>query len=85
MSVFVFLLFLQKSIIVWTYHKDDLPLREILLLQPFKFKLSMKENGNDCKIVLDNLNKLDSEQVEAKQRAVRERFGSLKTQFEAKT
>ena len=63
---------------VWTDHKDDLLLGEIRLFNPFKFKLRTKECGNAWKMVADNLNQLDSEQFKVDQRAVRERFETLK-------
>ena len=86
MSVFLcFFLFLQRLIIVWTDHKDDLLLREILLFEPFKFKPHTKERGNAWKMVGDNLNQLDSEQFKVDQRGVREKFGILKRHLEAKT
>ena len=85
MSVFLcFFLFLQRPIMAWT-DKDDLLLRESLLLESFKFKSGTKERGNAWKMVADNTNQLDSEQFKVNQRAVRERFRILKTYFEAKT
>ena len=80
-----FLLFLQRSIMVWTDHKDDLLSTEILLFETFKFKPRTKERDNGWKMVADNLNHLDSEQSKVHQRAVRERFVILKTRFEVKT
>lgn len=69
----------------WTDYKDDLLLREMLLFEPFKFKPRTKERGNAWKMVAENLNQLDSEKFKVDQRAVRERFGILKTHFETKT
>ena len=70
---------------VWTNHKDNLVLREVLLLELFKFKPRTKERGNAWKMVADNLKQLHFEQLKVNQRAVRERFGILKTCFEVKT
>ena len=56
MSLFLFLfLFLQRFIMVWTDHKDDLLLKEVLLFEPFISKPCKKECGNVWKIVKDNL------------------------------
>ena len=86
MSVFLlFFLFLQRSNMVWTDHKDDLLLRKILLFEPLKFKRHTKERGNAWKIVKDNLNQLDTRHFKVNQRAVREISGFLKTRFETKT
>ena len=70
---------------MWTDHKDDLLSTETLLFETFKFKPRTKERDNGWKMVADNVNHLDSGQLKVHQRAVRERFGILKTRFEVKT
>ena len=70
---------------VWPNHKDNLVLREVLLLELFKFKPRTKERGSAWKMVADNLKQLDFEQLKVNQRPVCERFGILKTCFEVKT
>ena len=69
---------------VWTDEKDELLLREILLFEPFQYKPRTKERGNAWKSIADNLNKLDGALFKVDQRAVRERFGTLRTRFESK-
>ena len=73
MSVFShFFLVLQRSIMVWTDHKDPLLLRETLLFKPFKFKPHTNECGNAWKMVADHLNQLDSEQFKIKDLSVKD-------------
>ena len=73
---------MSKKIIVWNDQKDELLCREILLLEPYKFKAGTREKGNLWKAIADNLNSLDRFQVDA--RAVREYYGVIKAHFEAK-
>ena len=48
---------------MWTNHKDNLVLIEVLLLELFKFKPRTKERGNAWKMVAGNLKQLDFEQL----------------------
>ena len=57
MSVFLFFfVFLQRSIMGWNDHKDNLLLRVMFLFKLFKFKSRKKERGNAWKMVANNLN-----------------------------
>ena len=69
---------------VWTDVKDELPCREILLCEPYKFKARTKERGNVWKIIANNLNIMADENFAVDQRAVRERFSLIAEDFEKK-
>ena len=69
---------MPKKIIVWNDQKDELLCREILVLEPYKFKARTRE----WKAIADNLNFLDGFKVDV--RAVRERYGVNKAHFKAK-
>ncbi|XP_057290242.1 uncharacterized protein LOC130612928 [Hydractinia symbiolongicarpus] len=75
----------KRSHMVWNDRKDELLLREVLLFEPYKYKARTKERGNAWKVIAENLSQLDSEQFQADQRSVRERFGILKTRYQNKT
>ena len=67
---------------VWNDQKDELLCRDILLLEPYKFKARTREKGDLWKAISDNLNSLDGFKVDA--RAVRERYGVIRAHFERK-
>ena len=71
-----------QKIMVWNDQQDELLCREILLFEPYKFKVRAREKGNSWKAIADNLNSLDGFKVDA--RAVRERYGVIKAHFEPK-
>ena len=73
---------MSKKIMVWNDQKDKFSCKEILLFKPLKFKARKRETGNSWKTITDNLNSLDGFKVDA--RAVKERYGVFKAQFEAK-
>ena len=67
---------------VWNDQKDELLCRKILLLELDKFKARAREKGNLWMTIADNLNSLDRFKADA--RAVRECYGVIKANFEAK-
>ena len=71
-----------KKIMVRNDQEDELLCREILLLEPHKFKARAREKGNLWKTIADNLNSLDRFKADA--RAVRECYGVIKAHFEQK-
>ena len=73
---------MPKKIIVWNDQKDELLCREILVLEPYKFKARTREKGYMWKAIADNLNFLDGFKVDV--RAVREHYGVNKAHFKAK-
>ena len=64
---------MPNKIIVWNDQKDELLCREILVLEPYKFKARTREKGNMWKAIADNVIFLAGFKVDA--RAVRERYG----------
>ena len=64
----------------WDPYKDELMLREVLLLEPYKFKVRTKLRGAAWSKIAENLNKLDPQKFKVDQRSVRERFDVLKSQ-----
>ena len=49
---------------VWDDQKDELLCRDILLLEPYKFKARTREKGDLWKAISDNLNSLDGFKVD---------------------
>ena len=69
---------------VWTDKKDELFCREILLWEPYKFKVRTKERGNVWKIIANNLN-IMADKSAVDQCAARERFTLTAEKNEKKT
>ena len=68
---------------VWSSWKDELLLREVLLLELYQYKPRSRERGNSWKIISDHLNAVSNDDVYFKvdARAVRERFDLLVAQY----
>ena len=58
---------------VWTETKDELPCREVLLFEPYQYKIRTKERGNAWTAIADSLNELRSHSFQVDQRAVRDK------------
>lgn len=69
---------------VWNELKDEILLREVLLIEPYKFKPRKKESGNAWKIIADTLNDFVGQEFQVDQRTVRDHFNTLKLNYEAK-
>ena len=71
---------------MWNAWKDELLLREALLIEPYQFKSRSRERGNAWKIIAEHLNDGSTEDVFFKvdARAVRERFDLLIAQYISK-
>ena len=71
---------------VWNDYKDELLLREVLLVEPHKFKHRSRERGNAWKIIVDSLNSGSTDDIYFKvdARAVRERLDLLIAQYLSK-
>ena len=67
---------------VWNNVKDVLLCRELLVLEPYKFKEKTRERGNAWALVSENLNLIAGFSVNM--RAVRERFKLLETKYKRK-
>ena len=67
---------------VWNNDKDVLLCREILVVEPYKFKEKTRERGTAWTLLSDNLNQVSGFTVNM--RAVRERFKLLEAKYKKK-
>ena len=65
----------------WTSEKDEAPCKEILLLEPFRFRPRTKESGTTWSQVAEDLRQIKSLNMTVDQRAVRDRYKILKSHF----
>ena len=68
----------------WTLEHDTLVCREILVEEPYKFKVVNQERGHSWDKVAINLNKIGQPHFMVDQRAVRDRFLKLERSFKVK-
>ena len=68
----------------WTLGHDTLLCREILVEEPFHFKMGTREHGHVWDKVATNLNKIVEPRFSVDQRAVRGRFLKLERGFKKK-
>ena len=68
---------------VWSPLKDELLLREVLLIEPYKHKTRSREKGSSWKTIANNLCSSSNDEIYFKvdARAVRERFDLLVSQY----
>ena len=69
---------------VWTSEHDELLCREILVEEPYHFKLGTQERGQCWDKIASSLNRLGSPRFWVDQRAVRDRFLQLERAFKRK-
>ena len=69
---------------IWTLEQDDALCKQILLIEPFRFRPRTNQSGSAWSKVSDELNKMASLQMKVDQRAVRERFKTIKKKFQDK-
>ena len=62
---------------MWTSNHDTLLCRDILIEEPFKFKLGTRERGQRWDKIASNLNRIGNPHFWVDQRAVRDRFLKL--------
>ena len=72
----------RKRIMVWSDDKDEILCREILLFEPYKFKVRSHQRGNAWQAIADNLNSLETMDFRVHKRAVRDRYNTIKANFE---
>ena len=65
----------------WTPEKDEALCKQIILMEPFRFRPRTKESGNAWSQVADDLKQIKSLNMNVDQRAVRERYKMLKSHF----
>ena len=76
-----FFFFLRASPMTWTSEKDEALCKEILLLEPFRFRPRTKESGTTWSQVAEDLGQIKSLNMTVDQRAVRDRYKILKSHF----
>ena len=69
---------------IWTQEQDDALCKQILLIEPFWFRPRTNQSGSAWSKVSDELNKMASLQMKVDQRAVRDRFKTIKKKFQDK-
>ena len=69
---------------VWTSEHDELLCREILVEEPYRFKLGTRERGQCWDKIASSLNRLGSPRFWVDKRAVRDRFLKLERAFKRK-
>lgn len=65
----------------WTSEKDEALCKQILLMEPFRFRPRTKESGNAWSQVAEDLKQITSLNMNVDQRAVRDRYKILKSHF----
>lgn len=74
-----------RSPVVWNEEKEVILCREILVVEPFRFKKSTKDRGESWTAIAKNLNKVDvAPPFTVDQRAVREHFAALQKRYAKK-
>ena len=68
----------------WTYNHDVMLCREILVVEPFRFKHGSRDRGNAWENVATNLNGSGNPKFNVDQRAVRDHFLKLERCFKRK-
>ena len=68
----------------WNDQKDDSLCKEILLFEPYRYKVRTKEKRNAWTAIADSLNEIKSQNFQVDQRAVRDRFNILKSRYVSK-
>ncbi|XP_065063939.1 calponin homology domain-containing protein DDB_G0272472-like [Rhopilema esculentum] len=68
----------------WTLEHDTLLCREILVEEPYLFKMGTRERGHSWDNVANNLNRIGQPHFMVDQRAVRDRFLKLERSFKRK-
>lgn len=83
-SVFYFPFFLIRSPFEWSEQHDDLLLREVLVVEPFKYKPGSPRRGQAWTQIADILNSIEEPKFRVNQRAVRDRYNLLEKGFKKK-
>ena len=65
----------------WTSEKDEALCKQILLMEPFRFRPRTKESENAWSQVAEDLKQIKSLKISVDQRAVRDRYKILKSHF----
>ena len=68
----------------WTEEQDDALCKQILVIEPFRYRPRTNQSGSAWSKVAGELNKMTSLQMKVDQRAVRDRFKTIKKKFQDK-
>ena len=68
----------------WTEEQDDALCKQILVIEPFRYRLRTNQSGSVWSKIAGELNKMTSLQMKVDQRAVRDRFKTIKKKFQDK-
>ena len=69
---------------IWTEEQDDALCKQILVIEPFRYRPRTNQSGSAWSKVAGELNKMTSLQMKVDQRAVRDRFTTIKKKFKDK-
>ena len=69
---------------IWTDEHNELLMREVLLVEPYQFKVSTKERGNASNGIAEDHNNIRSPRFHVNKRSVREHYGLLLTNYKRK-
>ena len=69
---------------LWLETHDELLCREVILIQPYAYRVSTRERGNAWSQISEVLNTIEQPKFYVSQRSVRERFALILTRFRAK-
>ena len=69
---------------IWTEEQDDALCKQILVIEPFRYRPRTNQSGSAWSKIAGELNKITSLQMKVDQRAVRDRFKTLKKKFQDK-
>ena len=83
--IFYFMLFFFcRAPFVWTDAHDELLVREILVIEPYKCKRGSAKRGDAWTEISDVLNLIENPKFRVNQRAIRDRFNLLEKSFKKK-
>ena len=69
---------------VWNDQNDDSVCKEILLNEPYHYKIRTKEKGKAWTAIADSLNEIKSQNFQVDQRAVPDRLNTLKNRYSSR-
>ena len=73
-----------RTIMMWNDNKDDMLCREVLLFEPYQFKLCSHERGNAWKVIAETLNASVAWSLKVDARLVRERVTGTVAKYKQK-
>ena len=74
----------MREVFTWKRVHEKLFIRELLLLEPYIYKPSSKEQGSAWKTIVNNLMQIREQVFKVTQRSVREKFSKMIENFRKK-